>query len=266
MASSRLTASVQASSTRSSVPSVLIALAISHTDPSTWSTAARSLARQSTSSGTPSSSGALAGRVGSQCRTISQPSVPTSPPVSGGSPASAGVRRASSVPASTSSTSPSRGTPTGTSPDQCGRPSATERVAREATPTNDHRAQVPSTSADSRMKVPGRPCGEGAVQAHRGQLVGQQAPHHRDHPAVGGQLAELRQRGPGRPPRERLRDRRRHGPTTAPRSPPASKQLRAPVWHAAPTWSTRTSSASPSQSSSTDFTCWTFPEVSPLRQ
>ena len=38
------------------------------------------------------------------------------------------------------------------------------------------------------------------------------------------------------------------------------------MWQAAPTWSTRTSSASPSQSSATDRTCWTWPEVAPLRQ
>ncbi|OLT55202.1 hypothetical protein BJF88_07085 [Cellulosimicrobium sp. CUA-896] len=42
--------------------------------------------------------------------------------------------------------------------------------------------------------------------------------------------------------------------------------MRVPVWHAAPTWCTRTSSASPSQSSATDRTSWTWPEVSPLRQ
>jgi hypothetical protein len=46
----------------------------------------------------------------------------------------------------------------------------------------------------------------------------------------------------------------------------ASKQVRSPVWQAAPTWSTLTSRASPSQSSATDFThCW-CPDVSPFTQ
>ncbi|CAM5450557.1 hypothetical protein SALBM217S_08516 [Streptomyces griseoloalbus] len=38
------------------------------------------------------------------------------------------------------------------------------------------------------------------------------------------------------------------------------------MWHAAPTWSTFTSTVSASQSSATDFTRWTWPEVSPLTQ
>ena len=46
----------------------------------------------------------------------------------------------------------------------------------------------------------------------------------------------------------------------------ASKQVRSPVWHAAPVWSTTTSSVSPSQSSRTSRTCCTCPEVSPLTQ
>ena len=36
----------------------------------------------------------------------------------------------------------------------------------------------------------------------------------------------------------------------------ASKQVRAPVWQAGPTWSTMTSRVSPSQSSRTSLTCW----------
>src|SRR6204780_3821396 len=46
----------------------------------------------------------------------------------------------------------------------------------------------------------------------------------------------------------------------------ASKQVRSPVWQDAPTWSTLTRMASPSQSSATDLThCW-CPELSPLTQ
>ena len=36
------------------------------------------------------------------------------------------------------------------------------------------------------------------------------------------------------------------------------------MWQAAPTWSTLTSTVSASQSSATDLTCWTWPEVSPF--
>lgn len=45
-----------------------------------------------------------------------------------------------------------------------------------------------------------------------------------------------------------------------------SKQVRVPVWQAAPTWSTLTSTVSASQSNATDFTHWKCPEVSPLTQ
>src|SRR5690606_869765 len=54
-------------------------------------------------------------------------------------------------------------------------------------------------------------------------------------------------------------------PTAAGRTS-ASQQVRSPVWQAAPTWSTFTRTASPSQSSATDLThCW-WPEVSPFTQ
>src|SRR6185437_341078 len=53
---------------------------------------------------------------------------------------------------------------------------------------------------------------------------------------------------------------------TAAGSTSASKQVRSPVWQAAPTWSTRTRIASPSQSSATDLTNCRCPEVSPFTQ
>ncbi len=46
----------------------------------------------------------------------------------------------------------------------------------------------------------------------------------------------------------------------------ASKQVRSPVWQAAPCWSTTRSTASPSQSSRTSWTSWVCPDVSPLTQ
>jgi len=105
-----------------------------------------------------------------------------------------------------------------------------------------------------------------AVQADRGVPVGQQLPADRDDTAVLRQLAEgVRIGGDGA---------RGHGPQPSARarplqdsgSSPASKQVRSPVWQAAPTWSTLTRIVSPSQSRATDFTCWTCPEVSPLTQ
>src|SRR5690606_19114511 len=109
---------------------------------------------------------------------------------------------------------------------------------------------------------PGTSAGELAVQAHGRDVVGEEPAHDGDDPAVvGGELAERREVRRGRAPLAHA-----GSPTTAPRSPPASKQLRVPVWHAGPTCSTRTRSASPSQSRATERTCWTWPEVSPLRQ
>src|SRR5690606_15949962 len=121
---------------------------------------------------------------------------------------------------------------------------------------------------------PGPSLGEPAVQAHGRDVVGEQAPHDGHDPSVAREVAEVFERGPGPAPRDVVARRSAHWPsscppgppTTAPRSPPASKHERVPVWHAGPTCSTRTRSASPSQSSATERTCWTWPEVSPLRQ
>ena len=102
-----------------------------------------------------------------------------------------------------------------------------------------------------------RACG----RARRGLGVGQQPPVHRDHPAVARPAAELLQR------RGDLgRSSRPHsGVTTAGRTG-ASKQLRSPVWQAAPSWRTLTSTVSPSQSSRTSRTHCRWPLVSPLTQ
>src|SRR4051812_25959818 len=55
-------------------------------------------------------------------------------------------------------------------------------------------------------------------------------------------------------------------PASASHSRSASKQVRAPVWHAGPSWSTWSSTVSPSQSRRTALTHWRWPEVSPLTQ
>src|SRR5690606_42130528 len=137
IASSRATAAAYASSTPVVAPSTLIAFATSHTDPSRWSTTARSTAGHSVSSGTSSSSGAFDGSVGSHWYTKSQPTEPTRPLVSGGSPAIAGVRSTSSAPPRTSRGLPSVGTPVGTSPCHATLPSRTVSVALELTPTKE---------------------------------------------------------------------------------------------------------------------------------
>lgn len=47
---------------------------------------------------------------------------------------------------------------------------------------------------------------------------------------------------------------------------PAPKQVSSPVWQAGPAFSTRASTASPSQSALSDTTRCTFPLVAPLCQ
>lgn len=148
------------------------------------------------------------------------------------------------------------------------------------------------------MKVPDRPAGETLVEADRGERVGEQTAHNRNHTVSGvGQFVELFATGPGGAPLQVFDAAFAHirsfaynsmscfivrgrsaslsqespfycsagrRPSTTGRGPPSRKQLRLPVWQAAPTWSTSTSSASPSQSRDTPLTYCTWPEVSPL--
>jgi len=83
------------------------------------------------------------------------------------------------------------------------------------------------------------PLGEAAVEAHGGDVVGEEAADHRHDASVAREPAEPFEARPGRAPGElgRRRPLPAHGcsPSSAPRSPPASKQLRDPVWHAGPT-------------------------------
>ena len=134
MASSRATASAQASSTRSSVPSKFTALATSSTEPSAWSSTARSVASIIVISGTPSSSGTSAGTF-SQCRTASYEMAPTMPPVSGGRPSMGSVASAATVSRRASRGLPLVGTPTGGSPTQWASPSRSVSTAPLAAPT-----------------------------------------------------------------------------------------------------------------------------------
>ena len=118
MASSRSMASSYAASARVGRSSTFTALAISHTEPDTWSTTAMSVAKASVTSGWPVSSGAAARSLGSQWRMASQPTEPTSPLVRFGSPATCGALSTLSAAWATSITSPSVGTPAGTWPSQ----------------------------------------------------------------------------------------------------------------------------------------------------
>src|SRR4051794_20172800 len=102
--------------------------------------------------------------------------------------------------------------------------------------------------------------GELAIGADRRLRIRKQPPRHGDDPLVVQAPPELSQFRRG--------DAGGHGagtPTTTSRTS-ASKHVRSPVWQAAPSWSTRTSTVSPSQSRATDLThCW-WPLVSPLTQ
>ena len=273
IASSRATASACASSTRSSVSSKLIAFATSQTEPSRWSTTARSVARQQRQLG----DAELVGRLRGQRRLPVPHDVPAERADEPAGqrrqarrPRACAARRASR--ASTSSGVARRsGTPTGTSPAQTAAPSRDGQ--RRARAHADERVPrpVPSDSADSRMNVPGRPA---ASVRYRPTGVTSSASSRRTTGMTRrsrGQRAELVERRPGRAPGDLGRGdvpgadgrgRAHRGssglgaggsPTTAGSGPPASKQVRVPVWQAAPTWSTSTSSASPSQSRLTDL-------------
>ena len=73
------------------------------------------------------------------------------------------------------------------------------------------------------------------------------------------------QRGGGRG-READEDDRPERTALVHPSSPSSKQVRVPVWHAGPSWSTLSRIASPSQSIRISFTCCRLPDVSPLTQ
>ena len=93
-----------------------------------------------------------------------------------------------------------------------------------------------------------------AVEPDRGVAVREEPPADGDDTPVDGEFAEglkIHGREPYRCSASRMS---------------SSKQVRAPVWQAAPVWSTRTRTVSPSQSRATDLTCWMWPEVSPLTQ
>src|SRR5690606_5626316 len=145
----------------------------------------------------------------------------------------------------------------------------------------DERVAAPYAARGSRFhqKGAGPTLRQGAVQADGRERVGQHRDGHWDHAAVRGHGAEglagwgnlaksfhqcssstCSSRGlcgaqpgtanvvPGKFYSGRL-------PITA-GSCRSVKQDSVPVWHAAPTWSTWISSASPSQSMATDFTNW----------
>ncbi len=95
------------------------------------------------------------------------------------------------------------------------------------------------------------------VEADGTFAVGKKAAKDRNHPAFDGELAELLQRG------GEIAD---HVCRSGPLSRRASKQVRSPVWQATPTWWTRTSTVSPSQSNRTSRTSWVLPLLSPFTQ
>ena len=138
------------------------------------------------------------------------------------------------------------------------------RRARSASPASARRRTSSATttpcSADSSRNVPGRSPASLRYSPTGVIGVGQQPADHRDDPAVAGERAERLQRRPRATPRwtsaavDRRSSARSSGSPSVGRAdgggsgPPASKQVRSPVWQAAPTWSTLISRASPSQS------------------
>ena len=90
------------------------------------------------------------------------------------------------------------------------------------------------------------------VETDGGFAIGGPAKDRND-PACDGELAELLRVG------GEIAD---HVSRSGPSAGRASKQVRSPVWQATPTWWTRTSTVSPSQSNRTSCTSWVLPLVS----
>ena len=133
---------------------------------------------------------------------------------------------------------------------------------RAAHPHEAVTGPLPALFGGLEQKRAGPAAGQLAIDPHRGLPVREQTARHR-HQRL-GQLSKLLTARGGDP---EGRGTRAQGLTpTMTGSATRSKQLRSPVWQAPPTWSTRTSKLSPSQSSATDLThCWE-PDVSPLTQ
>ncbi len=85
-----------------------------------------------------------------------------------------------------------------------------------------------------------------AVDTDRSLAVGEQTPRHRNDTVRAGQLEEGLLVGSD--------DTRGHCSTPVVSASSVWKHVRSPVWHAGPTWSTRTSNVSPSQSMATERT------------
>ena len=121
----------------------------------------------------------------------------------------------------------------------------------------DERITRPGMSALGRLEQEGADsAGELAIDADGALTVGQQGAGHRHHAVRGDLLGELLAAGADRADAAHALTWRA----------PESKQVASPVWQAAPVCATLTSSASPSQSSATERTCCTCPEVSPFTQ
>ena len=189
------------------------------------------------------------------------------PPVSGGRPSRrvpGGPASAATVSRSTSTGSPSVGTPGRRRAEPGGPPSRSVSVAALRTPMNEYRDQaVPAEpapcSADSSRNVPGPPA-----------ACGRRRPGSPRRRAAAGPPARPGGRGPASAKVARSGLTAPVVMACLPAGPTGSssvtKQVRCRCGRPAPTWSTLTSSVSPSQSSATDVTYWWCPEVSPLTQ
>ena len=121
--------------------------------------------------------------------------------------------------------------------------------------------QYPRPALPDRQKHgrgPGRPSSSTSAYSRRADAAGRTRHRVTQHlliPSPGQ---------PAHPVSSPTRSARPPGQRATASSTAASKQVRSPVWQAPPAWSTLTSTASPSQSSATDFTCCRWPEVSPF--
>ncbi len=235
--------------------------------------------------GTAKSAGGASGRR-SIWRTASQPMKPTSPPVSGGIPGIFGVLQRSVRVAMASSGVPLIGAPIAVA--ECAldgqavvEPDGCALVLRQNTEGGDPDEGVAGPDAAlrrgleqerARTRIALRPQCQLAEDADRRLLAGEQLADDRHDEVVSGERLELLAGATGHRCLRGLSCRLSghpalpSGPPSAGSSGSTSKQACAPVWQAGPIWWTVTSTVSASQSSAAPRTCWTLPEVSPLRQ
>ena len=182
----------------------------------------------------------------------------------------AGQRAACAARASVSRTAAS-GSPPGRAARPAGCPVQSAPPSRSVSVARSARRRRSSATTPGRA----RPTRAGTCPAGRRRACGRRRPGSRRRRAavrVTGIDPALAAPGRGTPARSGTVAPVRHGRTRRSRRPvrppppaagAASKQVRSPVWQAAPSWSTLTSTVSPSQSSATSLTHCRWPTSRP---